>query len=89
MFIVCVTTTKKKNLTCKEFGLNAYTSSSHAEVWVYDKKIYTMGIHGSQQITFHGLVLNCDTDLNWFKNIIPFYLILYWIRMYNLLKGDI
>lgn len=36
-----------------------------------DKKICAIGIHASRYITSHGLALNCNTDLNWFKHIVP------------------
>ncbi len=55
---------------CKEYGLMAYTSP-YTGVWVNDKKICAMGIHVSENVTSHGLALNCNTDLNWFKHIIP------------------
>lgn len=29
------------------------------------------GVHGSRFITTHGVSLNCDTDLSWFKHIVP------------------
>lgn len=29
------------------------------------------GIHGSRYITTHGVSLNCNTDLSWFKHIVP------------------
>lgn len=40
-------------------------------VWVADNKICAIGIHASRYITSHGLALNCNTDLNWFKHIVP------------------
>lgn len=32
---------------------------------------YATGIHGSRYITTHGLALNCNIELNWFKHIVP------------------
>lgn len=29
------------------------------------------GIHGSRYITTHGVALNCNPDLSWFKHIVP------------------
>lgn len=29
------------------------------------------GIHCGRYVTSHGLALNCNTDLNWFENIVP------------------
>ncbi|XP_066999218.2 octanoyl-[acyl-carrier-protein]:protein N-octanoyltransferase LIPT2, mitochondrial isoform X1 [Anabrus simplex] len=55
---------------CKEYNLRAETSP-YTGVWVGDKKICAIGIHGSRFITTHGLALNCETDLNWFSHIVP------------------
>lgn len=55
---------------CKEFGISANTSPDTG-VWVDDKKICAIGIHGSRYITTHGLALNCNTDLKWFDHIVP------------------
>ncbi|KAG8041112.1 hypothetical protein G9C98_002100 [Cotesia typhae] len=55
---------------CAEMGIKAETSS-HTGVWVGDKKICAIGIHGSRFITSHGLALNCNTDLQWFNHIVP------------------
>ena len=33
--------------------------------------LYIPGIHGSRYITSHGVSLNCNTDLSWFKHIVP------------------
>ncbi|CAG9857375.1 unnamed protein product [Phyllotreta striolata] len=55
---------------CKKFDLNA-TKSPHTGVWIGDKKICAIGVHGSRFITTHGLALNCSTDLNWFDHIVP------------------
>ncbi|XP_063909640.1 octanoyl-[acyl-carrier-protein]:protein N-octanoyltransferase LIPT2, mitochondrial isoform X2 [Zophobas morio] len=55
---------------CKKMGLEAETSP-HTGVWVKDKKICAIGIHGSRFVTSHGLALNCCTDLKWFEHIVP------------------
>lgn len=55
---------------CAEFGLKGETSPNTG-VWVADKKICAIGIHGSRYVTTHGLALNCNTDLTWFNHIVP------------------
>lgn len=55
---------------CAELGIKAGTSPDTG-VWVGDRKICAIGIHGSRYITTHGLALNCNIDLKWFNHITP------------------
>ncbi|XP_076137753.1 octanoyl-[acyl-carrier-protein]:protein N-octanoyltransferase LIPT2, mitochondrial [Alosa pseudoharengus] len=55
---------------CGKFGLKAATSPDTG-VWVGDNKICAIGIHCGRYITSHGLALNCNTEMNWFNNIVP------------------
>lgn len=58
------------NLCKKYYGLPA-AMSPYTGIWINDKKVCAIGIHGSRFITTHGLALNCNVDLTWFDNIVP------------------
>lgn len=55
---------------CKQLGLTARTTPDTG-VWIENRKICAIGIHGKRYITTHGLALNCDNDLKWFEHIVP------------------
>ncbi|KAI1314726.1 hypothetical protein EDD11_001848 [Mortierella claussenii] len=56
--------------TCAEWGVKAITTENTG-VWINDqKKIAAIGVHVQRYITSHGLALNCDTNLNFFKEIV-------------------
>ena len=40
-------------------------------VWVDGAKVAAMGVHISRWVTSHGFALNLDTDLDYFKYIVP------------------
>lgn len=55
---------------CRQFNLTAQTTADTG-IWIRDKKVCAIGVHGSRYITTHGLALNCDIDLTWFEHIVP------------------
>lgn len=55
---------------CRKHGIKAQTTEDTG-VWVDNRKICAIGIHASRYITTHGLALNCNIDLAWFKHIVP------------------
>lgn len=60
--------------TCKEMGISEVRVSNEPNetgVWVNNSKICAIGVHASRYITSHGLALNCNTDLSWYKYIVP------------------
>ncbi|BAU56105.1 lipoyl(octanoyl) transferase LipB [Mucilaginibacter gotjawali] len=63
-------------LTLAEFGLRAGRYPGYTGVW-FDadndkaRKICALGVRCSRWVTMHGLAFNVNTDLDYFKNIVP------------------
>jgi lipoate-protein ligase B len=57
--------------TLIDFGLAGSRRPPFTGIWIDDKKIAAIGIAVRRSITFHGLALNVNTDLSYFKRIIP------------------
>ncbi|GAB7345985.1 hypothetical protein MBLNU457_4762t1 [Dothideomycetes sp. NU457] len=56
--------------TCARYGTTA-TTTEHPGVWTSpDHKICALGIHLRRNITSHGIGLNVNTDLKWFRRIV-------------------
>ncbi len=64
-------------LTLAEFGIKGERSRGETGVWIEpfkpgsERKIAAIGVRCSRWITMHGFALNVNTDLDYFKNIIP------------------
>ena len=64
-------------LTLAEYGIAAGRSDGETGVWLdadiegRERKICAIGVRCSRWITMHGFALNVNTDLNYFKNIVP------------------
>jgi lipoyl(octanoyl) transferase len=64
-------------LTLKEYGIESGRIDGLTGVWVdiddpiKARKICAMGVRCSRWITMHGFAFNVNTDLDYFKNIIP------------------
>lgn len=58
-------------LTLSDFGLEAIRRPPYTGIWINDKKIAAIGVAVRRSITFHGLALNVNTDLSYFKRIVP------------------
>lgn len=54
-----------------EFGIQAGRSTGETGVWTEQGKIAAIGVHISRWVTSHGFALNVDTDLSYFKFIVP------------------
>lgn len=57
--------------TCLEFDIQGDRIKGLTGVWVNDEKICAMGLRCSRWVTMHGFALNVNTDLSFFKHIIP------------------
>jgi len=55
---------------CGRLGLEA-ERSPHTGVWLGDDKVCAMGVHSSGGVTSHGIAINCETDLAWYRHIVP------------------
>jgi lipoyl(octanoyl) transferase len=54
-----------------EFGVEAGRLQGATGVWTPDGKIAAIGVHISRWVTSHGFALNLDTDLSYFRYIVP------------------
>ncbi len=63
-------------LTLKQYGIEAGRYPGYTGVWLdtdTDKarKICALGVRCSRWVTMHGFAFNVNTDLSYFKNIVP------------------
>jgi lipoyl(octanoyl) transferase len=56
---------------CAEFGLRAGRDQRNTGCWISARKVGSVGISCRKWVTWHGLALNVNTDLSWFRAIRP------------------
>lgn len=62
--------------TCAEYGITAGRYPGYTGVWIdaekpSARKICAMGVRCSRWVTMHGFAFNVNTDLDYFKYIVP------------------
>lgn len=57
--------------TVSDFGIEAHTEQGLTGVWTEGGKIAAIGVKISRGVAFHGLSVNVNTDLSWYRHIIP------------------
>jgi lipoate-protein ligase B len=57
--------------TLADFGLAADRWPGKTGVWIDGRKVAAIGVHLSRWVTTHGFALNLDTDLTYFRHIVP------------------
>lgn len=62
--------------TCNDFGIAAERYEGYTGVWIdahkpSARKICAMGVRCSRWVTMHGFAFNVNTDLSYFKYIVP------------------
>ncbi len=57
--------------TLRRFGIRGERVPGYTGVWVAGEKICAIGVRSRRWVTMHGLALNVNTDLEFYRGIIP------------------
>ena len=54
-----------------DFGIAAHTEAGLTGVWTSNGKIAAIGVKISRGVAFHGFAINVNTDLSYYRHIVP------------------
>ena len=57
--------------TLTDFGVEAHSEEGLTGVWTARGKIAAIGVKISRGVAFHGFAINANTDLSWYRHIVP------------------
>ena len=57
--------------TLADFGIAGHTEDGLTGVWTAGGKIAAIGVKISQGVAFHGFAINVNTDLSYYRHIVP------------------
>ena len=57
--------------TLSDFGVGAHTEEGLTGVWTKHGKVAAIGVKVSQRVAFHGMAINVNTDLSYYRHIVP------------------
>ena len=57
--------------TLSDLGVQAHTEEGLTGVWTTQGKIAAIGVKISQGVAFHGFAINVNTDLSYYRHIVP------------------
>ena len=55
--------------TAHRFGVQAERAPGRPGAWLGNRKLASIGVRVQSGVSRHGLALNCDTDLSWYRGI--------------------
>jgi lipoate-protein ligase B len=58
-------------LTLADFGIAGTRRPPYTGIWIEDRKIAAIGVAVRRCVTYHGLAVNVNSDLSYFRRIVP------------------
>jgi lipoate-protein ligase B len=75
--------------TLREIGIPSERRAGMTGVWVAEGKVAAIGVHISRWITTHGFALNVETDLNYYRHIVPCGICSHPVTSLHMLRRDV